>query len=93
MTKPLADELVESFFEEAVFPMFQEKSFLGILTTEQKRKIIDALDTEIVETATDVTIKMLFFVIKVNKDTAELNLNLDVQKLIELNEAKSLTKN
>lgn len=92
----LTDETVESFFDEAVMGIFAEPMTKNILTTEQKRKVIEALDTVITESedGNTITISMLFFTVILTgvDDDPQLEIKFNVSALTELSNRKFLKK-
>lgn len=83
----LPDNLVESFFDEAVLAMLRDPSINKLITTAQKRRIIEALDTVFTENDDVLSISMLFFTVTLSEgeDNPQLGISFDVNKLLEIN--------
>lgn len=79
----LTDDIVEPLFDEVIISMFQEPTLKYALTTDQKRRMIEALDTKVQLSEDDdfLEISMLFF--KVTLKGNELSITYDADKLVE----------
>jgi hypothetical protein len=80
----LTDDLIESLFDEAVMAMFKEPTIKYALTTDQKRRVIDALDTVVEDNGKIVTISMLFFRVTLDAsgDAPQMSIDFDVNQLL-----------
>jgi len=83
----LSNEMVESFFDEALSDILKSDELKNYLTTDQKRKIMDAFDTKI-ETPEEgvVIVSILFVKIKVDArdvENVQLEMSVDISKLVK----------
>jgi len=83
----LSVEMVESFFDDALSDILKSDDLKNYLTTEQKRKIMDAFDTKIESPEEGVVIVSILFVkIKVDArdvENIQLEMSVDISKLVK----------
>ena len=83
----MTDAMVDAMFP-ALFKVLTEKSVQSILTTEQKRAILEAVDAHVEKVDdTHFRIGMLFVVLDVDSsdpDNPKMGINFDMSALLKL---------